>query len=253
MLLRRILLPLVSVVALLGSCTTSYIVQGSSTISSLDGSKLYLKTVKDNELQDIDSCEILHGKFQFTGALDTVKMANLFMDEEGIMPMVLEKGEIVIRLDNAVQSVGGTPFNDKLYDFLEKHKQLENQMLELSHKESQMLLEGIDEYQISLYLNSEVSRITKEEDNLVTTFIVENFDNVLGPGVFMMLTNGYPYPILTPQIEHIMSKATSKFKSDPYVADYYKRATEYERQLQGLDNEVVPVVAGDTLSAGDKR
>jgi len=68
----------------------------------------------------------------------------------------------------------------------------------------------------------------------VTNFIVENFDNVLGPGVFMMMTSGYPYPVLTPQIEDIMSKATKKFKDDAYVKQYYQTANEIQARQNGL-------------------
>ena len=78
-----------AVSALMASCANQYNVQGSSSISSLDGSKLYLKAVKNNELKSIDSCDIVHGQFHFSGVLDTVRMANLFMDEESIMPVVL--------------------------------------------------------------------------------------------------------------------------------------------------------------------
>ena len=84
-------------------------------------------------------------------------------------------------------------------------------------------------------MSAEAEQIIKEEDKLVTDFIVSNFDNVLGPGVFMMITSSFQYPMLTPQIEDIMSKATDKFKNDPYVKDYYKTATENEAKLQGLD------------------
>ena len=221
----------------MASCANQYNVQGSSSISSLDGSKLYLKAVKNNELKSIDSCDIVHGQFHFSGVLDTVRMANLFMDEESIMPVVLEQGEIVIKLDNASQSVGGTPLNDKLYKFIDKHKQLDNRMSELSHRQSQMLLEGIDELTINEQLNAEADKIAAEEDKLVTSFIVENFDNVLGPGVFMMITSGFNVPVLTPQIEDIMSKATDKFKNDPYVKEYYQVATENMAKMQGLEPE----------------
>ena len=221
--------------ALMASCANSYNVQGSSSISSLDGSKLYLKAVKNNELKSIDSCDIVHGQFHFSGILDTVRMANLFMDDQSIMPVVLEEGEIVIKLDNAAQSVGGTPLNDKLYKFIDKHKQLDNRMSELSHRQSQMMLEGVDELTINEHLNAEAEKIAAEEDKLVTTFIVENFDNVLGPGVFMMITSGFNVPVLTPQIEDIMSKATDKFKNDPYVKEYYQVASENMAKMQGLD------------------
>lgn len=221
--------------ALMASCANSYNVQGSSSISSLDGSKLYLKAVKNNELKSIDSCDIVHGQFHFSGILDTVRMANLFMDDQSIMPVVLEEGEIVIKLDNAAQSVGGTPLNDKLYKFIDKHKQLDNRMSELSHRQSQMMLEGVDELTINEKLNAEAEKIAAEEDKLVTSFIVENFDNVLGPGVFMMITSGFNVPVLTPQIEDIMSKATDKFKNDPYVKEYYQVASENMAKMQGLD------------------
>lgn len=221
------------------SCAESYSVHGASSVSALDGSKLYLKTIKNNEVKNLDSCEVVHGQFRFAGLLDTVCMANLFMDDESIMPVVLEKGEISIKIDNASQIVSGTPFNDKLYEFIDFHNQLDNQMGELSHKQSQMLLDGIDEETINQQLSVEAAEIARREDSLVTNFIVENFDNVLGPGVFMIMTSSYRYPVLTPQIEDIMSKATDKFKNDPYVKDYYQVATENQARQNGL-HEVEP-------------
>jgi hypothetical protein len=224
------------VLAFLTSCAKTYSVKGSSSVAALDGSKLYLKALQNGEMKILDSCDVVHGEFHFTGLLDTVCMANLYMDEEGIMPLVLEEGEIVIRLDNATQSVKGTPMNDSLYQFIDKHSQLTNRMTELTHRQSQMLLEGMDEEDIDRQLTKEAADIAAEEDQLVTSFIVRNFDNVLGPGVFMMVTSQYRYPILTPQIEDIMSKATAKFKNDPYVRDYYQTAQENEARMNGMND-----------------
>ncbi len=231
--MNKVVYTLVTVLAMT-SCAESYNIQGSSTVSSLDGSKLYLKAVKDQELKNIDSCDVVHGKFRFAGLLDTVRMASLYMDDESIMPVVVEKGEIEVKIDNANQRVSGTPLNDKLYEFITLHNQLNNEMGELSHKQSQMLLDGIDEQVINRQLNEEAARIAQQEDSLVTNFIVDNFDNVLGPGVFMMMTAGYPYPVLTPQIEDIMSKATKKFKEDAYVKEYYRVANEIQARQNGL-------------------
>ena len=243
--MNRIIYALV-VVATLVSCAESYSVQGLSSVSALDGSKLYLKAIKDNELKNIDSCEVVHGQFRFAGLLDTIRMANLFMDDESIMPIVLEKGEINIKIDNASQTVGGTPLNEKLYEFIDFHNQLDNQMNELSHKQSQMLLEGIDEETINQQLTIEAAEIARREDSLVTNFIVDNFDNVLGPGVFMLLTSSFRYPVLTPQIEDIMSKATSKFKNDPYVKDYYQVATENQARQMGMHEDSITMTAQET-------
>lgn len=228
------------VLATFASCADQYSIQGTSSVSSLDGSKLYLKTVKNGELSSLDSCEVVHGKFKFAGLLDTTSMASLFMDNQSIMPVVVEQGNIVVRIDDATQRVTGSPLNEILYDFLDKHKQLDNRMNELSHRESQMLLDGIDEDEINAQLSVEAARIAHEEDSLVTHFIVDNFDNVLGPGVFMMMTAGFQYPVLTPQIEEIISKATDRFKNDAYVSEYYRVASEIQAREQGLDMPASP-------------
>ena len=234
-------------VAVLTSCASSYRVEGSTSLSALDGNKLYLRAVKDGEAKNIDSCDVVHGEFHFAGLLDTVRMANLFMDDESIMPVVLEEGDIVVKIDNANQSVGGTPLNDSLYHFIDRHNQLTNRMNELSHRQSQMLLDGIDEETINEQLSIEAAKIAQEEDSLVTHFIVDNFDNVLGPGVFMMITSQFRFPVLTPQIEDIMSKATKAFKNDPYVREYYQAAQENEQRMNGLSETAeVPV---DTMAS----
>lgn len=219
----------------LTSCAGSYNIEGTSSIQTLDGKMLYLKVVKNNELKNLDSCEVVHGLFKFSGTADSAQMANLFMDDQSIMPIVLEIGDITIKLDNTQQTVGGTPLNEKLYKFIDKRSQLDNQMEELSHKESQMIMDGENLDEIRIKLTDQANRIAKEEDFLETTFITDNFDNVLGPGVFMMLCSGYKYPVLTPQIEDIMSKATPKFKNDPFVKDYYQTALENMQRMQGYD------------------
>ena len=234
-------------VAVLTSCASSYRVEGSTSLSALDGNKLYLRAVKDGEAKNIDSCDVVHGEFHFAGLLDTVRMANLFMDDESIMPVVLEEGDIVVKIDNANQSVGGTPLNDSLYHVIDRHNQLTNRMNELSHRQSQMLLDGIDEETINEQLSIEAAKIAQEEDSLVTHFIVDNFDNVLGPGVFMMITSQFRFPVLTPQIEDIMSKATKTFKNDPYVREYYQAAQDNEQRMNGLSETAEAPV--DTMAS----
>ena len=213
--------------AVLTSCAESYSIQGTSSVSSLDGSKLYLKTVKDQELKNMDSCDVVHGKFRFTGLLDTVRLATLYMDEQSLaMPVVVESGEIEIHIDNTGRNVTGSPLNEKLYQFINRHDQIGNELNELSHKQSQMLLEGIDEDVINRQLSAEAARLAQQEDSLVTNF--------------MMMTSGYPYPVLTPQIEDIMSKATKKFKDDPYVKEYYRTANEIQARQNGLVDDDAP-------------
>lgn len=223
------------------ACASNYNIQGSSNVSDLDGSKLYLKILSGSELKNMDSCEIVHGKFHFAGTFDSVRIANLFMDDENMMPLVIEEGDIMIRIDNTQQSVGGTPLNDSLFKFFNKYSQLKNRSAELVHLHDQAIMDGKDMGVVNAQLNNEAMKISKEEDDLLTGFVTQNFDNVLGPGVFFMVTIGNPYPMLTPWIEYIWSKASDKFKSDAYVKEYYEKAQENQEIMNGTRD--VPAAA----------
>ncbi len=223
---------------LLASCRSEYLVDGHSSIRTMDGKKLYLKAYQDNDLVDIDSSDVVHGKFSFIGSLDSVMMVSLFMGDACLMPLVLGAEQLSIHISAANQYVTGSALNDTLYSFIRRKNRLDNAMAELPRKESQMIMDGVDEDIIMVRLNDEAARLAVQHDRLVTNFITSNFDNVLGAGVFMILTSGYPYPVMTPQIEEIMSKATPYFKNDVYVRNYIKAAEENMEQMgYGLEGE----------------
>ena len=109
----KTLLTLLGAFAVFTSCVNSYNIQGSSNVPTLDGRMLFLKVYEGDDLKNIDSCDIVHGQFHFSGALDSTRIATLFMDDESLMPVVLESGEIQIKIDNTQQKVSGTPLNDR--------------------------------------------------------------------------------------------------------------------------------------------
>lgn len=201
------------------SCAESYTIQGSSSLALLDGNKLYLKAMEGSDMKTLDSCDVVHGKFRFSGLLDTTQMAALFMGEKSVLPIVVERGDIKVRIEDTQQKVSGSPLNEVLYTFLDQHNQLQNDLIELSHQESRMLLDGIDEETINLEISKEWAAINQREDSLVTNFVVDNFDNVLGPFIFIQMSSSVP------QVEHIWSKAPDEFKQIPNVNDFYQHVT----------------------------
>ncbi len=217
----------------LASCANSYNIEGTTNIPNNDGRMLFLKEYNDGDLSNIDSCDIIHGKFTFKGTLDSIKLVTLFMDNESLIPVVLETGDISIKIDNTQNKVSGTPLNEKLFDFLEQYEQLANEFSDLSHIQSQAIMDGADLNVVNAQLDEKANELVEKEDKLVTSFIVENFDNVLGPGVFFMVTANNTYPELSPWIEDIMSKATANFKNDPYVKDYYEKAQQNYAIMNG--------------------
>lgn len=231
--MNKVLYAFITILAM-ASCANSYNIQGTSNVSTLDGRMLYLKVLKDNDFKCVDSCDVVHGQFQFSGTFDSTRMANIFMDDESVLPLVLEKGDIIIKIDNTQQTVSGTPLNDELFKFFRKYNQIKSQEAELLHTHDRAIMDGRDMSVVTAKLQNEALNLSMDEDKLVTTFVTSNFDNVLGPGVFFMMTVGYKYPELTPWIEDIMSKATDKFKNDPYVKDYYKKAQENQAIMNGM-------------------
>ncbi len=203
---------------------------------SLEGKMLYLKAFVGDDLKCIDSCRVVHGKFSFEGSVDSAVMASLFLEEESVMPLVLENTPLTVKIDQAVQQVTGTPLNDTLYNFIRRKSHIDGQLAELPRKESQMIMDGIDHDVIVMQLNEEVERLAQASDYLITDFITDNFDNVLGSGVFMIITSGYPYPVLTPQIEDIVEQAPPRFLNHPYVEEYIDVARENMEQMKGEED-----------------
>lgn len=104
--MKHILLYLAVFITLV-SCGTEYLVEGHTTVQTMDGKKMYLKVYRDDDLVDIDSSEVVHGKFGFNGSLDSVMMVNLFMDDESLMPLVLGEEKLTVYIDPAKQYVTG--------------------------------------------------------------------------------------------------------------------------------------------------
>ena len=214
------------------SCSTGYKIEGSSSVMRLDGKMLFVKIAQGNEMIKIDSAEVIHGVFSMEGIVDSTVIASLYMDDESIMPFVMEDGDIKIQIDNADIMVSGTPLNDKLYHFVKSRNILLDRVYEVERLESRMIIDGKSEEEIAEEVVKEREKLSKELDDLAKTFIQENYDNVLGPGVFIMLCNSFPYPVLTPVIEEIVNNAPENFKNDTMVKGYMEIARENMKKYQ---------------------
>ncbi len=194
---------------------------------------LYLRVYEDGDLQAIDSTSIIHGKFQFSGpAVDSTVMAFLFLDEQSLMPLVVDHHPITITLNEQERKVEGSVLNDSLHAFIQRKNILDQQLAELPRKESRMILEGFDHQEILMQLNQEAAVLGAQGETLVMRFIKDNMDNVLAPGVFMIITSALPYPMLNPQIEELEALGSPRFLNDPYVHDFLRMAHENMEKME---------------------
>ena len=226
------ILPLMLLLVLFASCSRKYKVEGVSSVTSLDGKMLYLKTLRDGQWIAIDSAEVVHGLFSTSGPSDSVMMVTLYMNDEAIMPLVLENGKIEVSISNSQLTAKGTPLNNVLYEFIEKRNSLELKIEELEKKEARMVLDGAALDDIHEQLTQEGEALVKEMNDYIKEFISTNYENVLGPSVFMMMCSTLPYPIMTPQIEDIIRTAPQTFKSSPLVREFLDKAKENMKLIE---------------------
>lgn len=228
------------------SCATQYHVEGFTDRGVLEGKMLYVKMFENGNMVTIDSCRVRHGQLNFTGELDTAKFVTIYMDEEYVGPLVLEEGEINVSLNELQSELKGGPYNDSLNVFLTEFQRYFRTRMQLGEEyqryqkhSTQMILDGksIEESNM-LYverMNSVMERLAEldaKQDALETNFIIRNSNNILGPGVFMLMTWKHPYPYLTPQIEEILLRSYPYLKDHPYVQRYVEAARKNMKQMR---------------------
>ena len=95
-------------------------------------------------------------------------------------------------------------------------------------------MDGKDPKFIQEEMEKQRTALGNDMDDLAKTFIQENYNNVLGTGVFLMLCNGFPYPILTPIMEEIINDAPDSFKNNPMIKEYVSVARSNMDKLQAV-------------------
>lgn len=205
------------------SCASQYRIAGNTSVPMLDGKMLYLKTVNAGGARSIDSCEVIHGKFSFMGLMDSTVLAELYMGDESVMPLVIEDGNLKVNINLIDQSVSGGSLNDRLYRFIALKNRLDEQAAEAAMLRRR-LVEAGNLPARHTQCDRQAEQIRERVQNLEIAFIKENYDNVLGPGVFMLLCSQFPRPMLTRQIQEIAKDAPPKFLNHPFVRHYMEQA-----------------------------
>lgn len=213
------------------SCKNEYLLQGN-TDNYFDGSRVYLKTEAKEGWKVIDSCDILHGKFRMKGSADSTFVSALFIGDEAIIPVIIEEGEIEVRLDIRDIRIGGTALNDELSSFIEQKEKFERRMMELERVETNMILDGHTAESAAAHIRDSITAVGKSMDAFVEEFIKEHYNTVLGPCVFQLLCSTLPYPLITTQIERIITDAPDKFMNNDFVQDFLAIARENNKRME---------------------
>lgn len=215
------------------SCMEQYAIVGNTSLPMLDGKTLYLKNRSMQGVKDIDSCEVIHGKFAFDGKVDSTYIAELYLDNVSVMPVVIENGRIKIDINLLDQKVSGSSLNDRLYKFIGDKMSLDSELGNMSLEEARLMMKGVMPFEAERMCRERADQLSKTSDSLVVEFIKSNYTNVLGPEVFSRVCSQYPYPVITPQIEAIVAGAPKKFLNEPFVKEYLSIARKNMALING--------------------
>ncbi len=218
------------------SCGKKYSIKGSSDVSVIDGKVIYLKSGNEESWKVVDSAEIVHGKFLMKGKLDSVQVVSIFMDGEHYMPMVLENGSIDMEITPTGFNVTGTPLNDRLYAFFHEKNSLDEQLEEAAHIESKLILAGSSPETAHRRSAEKVAEVTAKIRMLTKSFIEDNYDNILGPTVFLMVcASSFPYPLITPELQEIYDNGPASFREFEDLKKYVSKAQENVEFLKEVE------------------
>ena len=158
---------LVLLTVLTAASCTKYNISGTSSLEGVDGHMLYLKGISNDEIVNLDSCEVVHGKFKFSGSLDSIQVVTLCIDNDPILPVVLEDGEVIVELNEQRQQCKGTPLNDTLSAFNKRYEILMQQFDDLTHQQSQAIMNGDDMDAVNQRLAEMEHKLVEEEDRMM--------------------------------------------------------------------------------------
>lgn len=226
-------------------CTSQYNIDGNASIQGLDGQKMYLRlNTCDGPQQTvcIDSCEVVHGVFNFGGAIDSVVMAELYLGSYPMMPVVLEDGRLLVQMDNVAQSITGGPLNERLSNFLAQRYRCENSLVDLDRRARLMIYEGKSTEEVLVAFDPLKESVLNQMRALDAQFVRDNYSNVLGPGYFMRIcTDNAGFPRSDEEIISILADAPQDFLKNPFIEHFIHHA--------GITNEMLREYRANQVNA----
>ena len=222
----NLIMTLAGLMLALASCTGHYKIDGVVETLGYEGRELSLIEFLPYRTTKYDSCVVNHGRFQMTGKADTTRLVFLCKDNRPIIPIYIEKGNAKVSLLPTEMTVSGTRQNDLFYSFLKKKIAYDNLYEDLSQRRFTMSLQGLDSRRMEIIQDS-LRIVVDECEDMICSFMADNYDEPAAVGVFMMLSAG-PTNEVSSLVRRILDAAPDEFMRQSYVNGYISR-TGYAR------------------------
>ncbi|MBR2396830.1 MAG: DUF4369 domain-containing protein [Bacteroidaceae bacterium] len=222
----NLMMTLAGLMLALASCTGHYRIDGVVETLGYEGRELSLIEFLPYRTTKYDSCVVNHGRFQMTGKADTTRLVFLCKDNRPIIPIYIEKGNAKVSLLPTEMTVSGTRQNDLFYSFLKKKIAYDNLYEDLSQRRFSMSRQGLDSRRMEIIQDS-LRIVVDECEDMICSFMADNYDEPAAVGVFMMLSAG-PTNEVSSLVRRILDAAPDEFMRQSYVNGYISR-TGYAR------------------------
>lgn len=222
----NLMMTLAGLMLALASCTGHYRIDGVVETLGYEGRELSLIEFLPYRTTKYDSCVVNHGRFQMTGKADTTRLVFLCKDNRPIIPIYIEKGNAKVSLLPTEMTVSGTRQNDLFYSFLKKKIAYDNLYEDLSQRRFTMSRQGLDSRRMEIIQDS-LRIVVDECEDMICSFMADNYDEPAAVGVFMMLSAG-PTNEVSSLVRRILDAAPDEFMRQSYVNGYISR-TGYAR------------------------
>ena len=222
----NLIMTLAGLMLALASCTGHYKIDGVVETLGYEGRELSLIEFLPYRTTKYDSCVVNHGRFQMTGKADTTRLVFLCKDNRPIIPIYIEKGNAKVSLLPTEMTVSGTRQNDLFYSFLKKKIVYDNLYEDLSQRRFTMSRQGLDSRRMEIIQDS-LRIVVDECEDMICSFMADNYDEPAAVGVFMMLSAG-PTNEVSSLVRRILDAAPDEFMRQSYVKGYISR-TGYAR------------------------
>ena len=179
--------------------TDRYMITG--TVDGADSVMVFMKKRDAGKWINVDSAELVAGKFTFTGTIESPEMYYITVSEKNIrMPFFIENSDIIVTItvDSALTTdIKGSAAQDVYKEYIAHSEPINNEMRAI-YKEYRKAKEADDEVGIaradSLY---EIAAAQKTE--LIVQFAREHTTSVVAP--YLILRNAYQFEL--PELEEI--------------------------------------------------
>lgn len=212
--------------------------------------KVYLSERINRNFINIDSVDVINGKFEFQGVSDSAKVGYLiFVNAAGDRKMgnfILENGNIYASMDSSCNLITkGTKQNDVLALFNSEENEIETQMDQSMMKMAAEIADEVSKTKKDS-LESVVKALKNQLEQLAVDYAAKYVNTLVGSHIFM--SRFWNFSVA--QKETLFAKMNEKTKSISRIKELIE-ATNVEKQTSEGQHYVdfsMPTLAGDTAS-----